>query len=97
MHGTAELKRQRQLTARRVNRHRQRRRNGHACYIVVAPKDDLTRALRFHGLPARASKREIEQKLSELLTEIARRWREGAGPCWSPSWWRASWIASCGS
>jgi len=25
------------------------------------------------------------------------RCRAGAGPCWSPSWWRASWIASCGT
>jgi hypothetical protein len=75
MHGPDdELKRKRRkLTAARVNRHRKLKL---ACYNVTAPKDDLIRALRFRGLPARATKRQIDEKLSELVTEIARRWRE---------------------
>ena len=63
------------LTAARATAYRKRRREGLKVFSVEAPEADLIRALRFRGLPANPTKKQVEAKLSELLTDFARRWQ----------------------
>jgi hypothetical protein len=76
MHGAAELRKRRRANAEKIARYRRRKRNGKAVYSVEVARDEIVRVLCFRGLPAKPTKKMVEEQLSLLLGEIAARWRE---------------------
>jgi hypothetical protein len=65
----------RKLNAARMARWRANRRNGTAVYLLKVSRKDIAQVLRVHGL-TKPSKKQIEEKLSQIFREIAARWKD---------------------
>ena len=66
----------RQANAAKIRLYRHRRKHGLAVFKVEVAEAEILRVLRLRGLPENHTRLEVEKKLSELLAEVAARWKE---------------------